>query len=197
MSPKQQRGEATADLLLEAALRVYAVTGDNGLTVTAVTAASGVSMGSLYHHFGSIEGLSTALHTRWNSRLLDALLTALVPTRTLHTGVRALVRAYLAFIQEHRDAALFLHSSGTSRDAMRHGRQVHETQEARLAELAGWLGPRVAAGEIAPLPAPLIEALVMGPVVATARRWLSGAGEVDLEEAVRLLPDRICRSLAP
>ncbi|MEU5092160.1 TetR/AcrR family transcriptional regulator [Streptomyces sp. NPDC021356] len=197
MSPKQRRGEATADLLLDAALRVHAVAGEHGLTVTAVTALSGVSMGSLYHHFGSVEGLASALHTRWNTRLLEALLTALEPTRTLHTGVRALVRAYLTFIQEHRDAALFLHSSGTSRAAMRQGRQVHETQEARLSGFAGWLGPRIAAGDIAALPAPLIEALVMGPIVATARRWLSGVEDVDLAEAARLLPDRICRSLAP
>src|SRR5438093_6532811 len=103
MSPKQHRGEVTADLLLDAALRVYAASGEQGLTVNAVTKASGVSLGSLYHHFGSLDGLFSTLTHRWLSRLLTELVTALQGTRTARTGIRAVVRAYLAFVQEHRD----------------------------------------------------------------------------------------------
>jgi hypothetical protein len=42
----------------------------------------------------------------------------------------------------------------------------------------------------------LIESPALGPVVGVARRWLSGIDDVDLDEAARLLPDRIWRSLA-
>ncbi|MFD9247092.1 hypothetical protein ACFV0D_35260 [Streptomyces sp. NPDC059556] len=49
----------------------------------------------------------------------------------------------------------------------------------------------------APTPQPLIEALVIGPTAETARRWLSGAHDVDLAQAARILPDRIWRSLRP
>ncbi|GAA4930890.1 TetR/AcrR family transcriptional regulator [Streptomyces coeruleoprunus] len=197
MSPKQQRGEATADRLLDAALSVYATSGEQGLTVSAVTSASGVSLGSLYHHFGSMDGLATALFTRWNGRLLDELVTALTQSRTARTGIRALVHAYLRFIQEHRAASFFLHSSDPARHMMHAGQQVRDLQNARLVEIAAWLEPRIRSGEIAPLPGPLIEALVMGPVVATARRWLSGIDDQDLDEAARILPERIWRSLEP
>lgn len=37
MSPKQQRGEATVERALEAALFVYAREGEQGFTVSAVT----------------------------------------------------------------------------------------------------------------------------------------------------------------
>ncbi|MFF3318607.1 TetR/AcrR family transcriptional regulator [Streptomyces sp. NPDC003035] len=197
MSPKQQRGEQTADLLLDAALRLYAAEGERGITVSAVTRESGVSLGSLYHHFGSVDGLVAALTYRWLSRLLTELATSLQSARTARTGIRALVRTYLTFIQEHRDAALLLHSSTADRIGMAQGRELRDAQEARLSAFAQWIQPRVASGEIAPLPLPLIESLVLGPVVAVVRRWLSGIDDVDLDAAARILPDRIWRSLAP
>ncbi|MEE1751404.1 TetR/AcrR family transcriptional regulator [Streptomyces sp. SP18CS02] len=197
MSPKQQRGEVTADLLLDAALSLYAAEGERGVTVGAVTRASGVSMGSLYHHFGSVDGLVAALAHRWLSRLLGELVMSLQSARTARTGIRALVRAYLTFVQEHRAAALLLHSSTADRYGMAQAKEVRDTQEARLSAFAQWIQPRVDSGEIAPLPMPLIESLALGPVVAVARRWLSGIDDVDLDEAARILPDRIWRSLAP
>ncbi|MER6072327.1 TetR/AcrR family transcriptional regulator [Streptomyces sp. NPDC001817] len=196
MSPKQQRGEATVEQLLDAALRVYAESGEQGVTVAAVTRASGVSLGSLYHHFGSVDGLMNALLTRWLGRLLGELLAALEHTRTAHTGIRALVRAYLNFVQEHRDAALLLHSPYADRQGMADGKRLRDTQEARLSPLAEWAGRHVAAGDLAPLPAPLLESLILGPVTAVARRWLSGVDDVDLDQAAVLLPERIWRAVA-
>ncbi|MGW0996742.1 TetR/AcrR family transcriptional regulator [Streptomyces sp. NPDC002523] len=196
MSRKQQRGEATVEHLLDAALRVYAKGGDQGLTVGAVTKASGVSLGSLYHHFGSLDGLMDALLTRWLGRLLDELAAALAGTRTAHTGIRALVVAYLGFVQQHREAAVLLHSSYADRAGMADGRRLRDAQEARLSPLAQWAQSYVDAGELAPLHPALIESLVLGPVIALARRRLSGIDDVDLDEAALILPDRIWRAVA-
>ncbi|MER6028572.1 TetR/AcrR family transcriptional regulator [Streptomyces sp. NPDC001851] len=196
MSPKQQRGEATVEQLLDAALRVYAESGEQGLTVAALTRASGVSLGSLYHHFGSVDGLMNALLTRWLGRLLGELAAALEHTRTAHTGIRALVRAYLNFVQEHREAALLLHSSYADRQGMADGKRLRDAQEARLSPLAQWADRYVDSGDLAPLPAPLLESLILGPVVGVARRWLSGIEDVDLDRAALVLPDRIWLSVS-
>ncbi|MFI9254845.1 TetR/AcrR family transcriptional regulator [Streptomyces sp. NPDC053069] len=196
MSPKQQRGEATVEQLLNAALRVYAESGEQGLTVAAITRASGVSLGSLYHHFGSVDGLMNALLLRWLERLLSELVTSLEGTRTAHTGIRALVGAYLSFVQEHREAALLLHSSYADRQGMADGKKLRDAQEARLSPLAQWAQAYVDSGELAPLPLPLIESLILGPVVGVARRWLSGIEDVDLEQAALVLPDRIWLSVS-
>ncbi|MFU0243223.1 TetR/AcrR family transcriptional regulator, partial [Streptomyces scabiei] len=82
MSPKQHRGEVTSDLLLDAALRLYTESGEQGVTVTAVTRTSGISLGSVYHHFGSLDGLLTALTEHWTGRLLQQLVTALTSAET-------------------------------------------------------------------------------------------------------------------
>lgn len=197
MSPKQQRGEETADRLLDAALQVYAEAGEQGVTVGALTKTSGVSLGSLYHHFGSVDGLMSALLQRWLGRLLTEMAASVERSRTARTGVRALVRAYLKFIEENPDAARLLHSSYADRLGMAQARQLRDAQEARLSPLTAWMQQHVDSGEVAPLPMSLIEGLVLGPVVATARRWLAGFDDVDLDQAARLLPERILRSIVP
>ncbi|WP_394433217.1 TetR/AcrR family transcriptional regulator [Streptomyces sp. SGAir0957] len=197
MSPKQQRGAETADRLLDSALRLYAEAGEQSITVSALTKASGVSLGSLYHHFGSVDGLMDALLMRWLGRLLDELGAAMRTARTARTGIRALVRAYLRFVGEHPDAARLLHSSRADQLSMAQARQVRDAQEARLSPLTVWIRRHIESGEIAPLPDALIESLVLGPVVGVARRHLAGVGDVDLAQAARVLPDRIWRSLTP
>ncbi|MEU7133452.1 TetR/AcrR family transcriptional regulator [Streptomyces sp. NPDC046261] len=197
MSPKQQRGEATVEQLLTAALRVYATSGQQGFTVNAVTSASGVSLGSLYHHFGSFDGLAAGLYIRCLKQLCDEIFASVGRTRTARTGLRALVTAYLRFTVERRDVALFLHASAYSGYLAAHAEEIRAAKEAKLAAITEWLKPRIAAGEIADLPAPVLEVLVMGPVEETARRWLSSTYDIDLREAERILPDRIWRSLRP
>ncbi|GAA4784783.1 TetR/AcrR family transcriptional regulator [Streptomyces ziwulingensis] len=196
MSPKQQRGEATADLLLDAALSLYAESGEQGVTVSAVTRTSGVSLGSLYHHFGSLDGLLVALTERWTRRLLEQLVTALMSADTARAGIRAVVEAYLDFVRVHPGAALLIHSPHADARMPAKGEEVRETQAPSVSALALWARPRVEAGELAALPQPLLETLVLGPVVALARRWLAGIHDVDLDEAVRVLPDRIWRSVS-
>lgn len=86
MSPKQQRGEATAAQVLDCALELYAAHGEDGLTLAAITSASGVSAGSIYHHFGSLQGVALALAQSWLGRLLGEVGAALEGCRTRATG---------------------------------------------------------------------------------------------------------------
>ncbi|KOG22828.1 MULTISPECIES: TetR/AcrR family transcriptional regulator [Streptomyces] len=197
MSPKQQRGEATVERLLTTALRVYADSGQQGFTVNAVSAASGVSLGSLYHHFGSFDGLAAALYIRCMEQLCGEVVAALTRTRTGRTGVRAVITAYLRFTEEHPDAALFIHASAYSGHLVAHADRIRAAKEPLLSAIGDWIRPLVEAGEIAPTPGPVIEALVIGPAAETARRWLSSTYDVDLTEAARVLPDRVWRSLSP
>ncbi|MEV5980763.1 TetR/AcrR family transcriptional regulator [Streptomyces sp. NPDC052114] len=197
MTPKQQRGAETAERLLDAALQVYAESGEQGVTVSALTRTSGISLGSLYHHYGSVDGLMNALVLRWLDRLLGELAAGVTRARSPRSAVRALVRVYLDFVREHPDAARLVHSSYADRFGMARARQLRDAQEARLSPMAEWVRRHVEAGTIAPLPVPVVEALVMGPVVAVARRWLAGIDDVDLDEVARVLPERIWLSLSP
>ncbi|HET9139022.1 TetR/AcrR family transcriptional regulator [Actinophytocola sp.] len=194
MSPKQTRGTETARRLLDAALAVHEQDGPGGFTVPAVTAASGISLGSLYHHYGSFDGLAAALYQRCMAELLDTLVAALERTRTPHTGVRAVVRAYLRFVAEHPAQARFIHASAYAGYLPAHAAAIAASKAPRIGRMLAWLAPHVRSGQIVDLPAPLVEMLLIGPVAELSRRWLAGA-DIDLAAAERLLPDRIWASL--
>ncbi|MEU2830029.1 TetR/AcrR family transcriptional regulator [Streptomyces lavendulae] len=195
MSPKQQRGEATVEQVLDAALGIYATSGEAGLTVGAITAASRVSAGSIYHHFGSLDGVVATLALRSVDQLLRTLTTALAQETDARSGIRAVILAYLDFVRERPDAARLMHSVTVDREAMAHAGQIRDSQEARLTPVALWIRAHQESGELAGLSAPMIESLVMGPVVAVVRRWLT-VGDVELEEAARELPDHIWRAVS-
>ncbi len=196
MSPKQQRGEATVERVLDAALDLYARDGEAGLTVSALTRLSGVSTGSVYHHFGNLHGVITALALRWLGRLLGEVGGALLAHREARPGIEAVVHAYLDFVRTQPAAARLLHSPFADQEGAARAREIRDNQEARLTPIEQWLDGHRKAGTLADLPTPVIESLVLGPVVGMARRWLT-LGDVDLEEAARLLPDRIWRSVSP
>lgn len=195
MSPKQQRGEATVEQVMDAALSIYAASGEAGLTLGAITKASGVSSGSIYHHFGSLDGVFSALALRSLGQLLGTLGTALAQATQARSGIQAVVLAYLDFVQSHPEEAGLLHSVAADREGMARAGQIRDSQEARLAPIALWIHAHQESGELAKLSAPMIESLVLGPVVAVVRRWLT-VGDIDLEEAARALPDHIWRSVS-
>lgn len=195
MAAKRPRGAATVEKALAAALDLYAADGRDGLTMTAVIARSGVSSGSLYHHFGSVDGLCAALYARCMADLLDTLVAALEESPSASSGLRAFTAAYLRFVRENRAKAHFIHASSYADFLPAYAETVAAAKAPRMRRIAAWLRPYIAKGEIIAVPEPFIEMLVIGPVAETARRWLAGAPEIDLDAAIRLLPDRIWRSV--
>ncbi len=189
--------ENAADAMVASAIEVHARGGPENFTIHAVVKESGRSLGSLYHHFGSFDGLRAEVYARCLAELLDTIVAAVVPCRSANGGIEALVRAYLAFTREHRDRALFVHAQAHASFVPAHGPAIAAARTPRLEALQAWLAPHVAGGRLIRLPAPLFEMLVVGPVAETARRWLTGDVTIDLDLAARLLPARIVRSVTP
>ncbi|CNE58384.1 Hypothetical regulatory protein%2C TetR family [Mycobacterium tuberculosis] len=197
MSAKRQSTGETVSRILAEALRVHAERGHEGFTMKAVIAATGMSSGSLYHHFGSFDGLAAALYARCMAELLDTLLNALHGIAEPRAGVEAVTRAYLRFTRERGDAARFIHASAYAAFLPGHAGVIAEAKAPRIARLTAWMAPHVVAGRVARLPPAMMEMLLIGPVAETARRWLSDPASVDLDEAAAVLPSRIWRSLQP
>lgn len=192
--PKAPRAEATRQRVLDAALAIYTAHGHEGFNVHAIVAESGVSLGSLYHHFGSMDGLAAALYARSMSRLLECIAAAVSGARALHAGVSAIVTTYLTYARKQRSAMSFIHTSAYASFLPAHAAQIQESKQ-RMNDLRAFFAAHAAAGRIVEVPEPVLEVLVIGPVAELTRRWLSAPKQFDLEQAAHTLPDRIVAAI--
>ncbi|MDF2697265.1 MAG: putative transcriptional regulator, TetR family [Labilithrix sp.] len=191
----ERPGGDTPARLLDSALSVFAKHPKGGYSVHAVVAESGISLGSLYHHFGSMDGLSAALYSRCMAQLLDAIVAGLEGVSSPRAAIVAVVRSYLAFTEHERVAAMFIHSAPSERFLAEHAASIAAAKAPRLERILAALRPHVRSGAIVALPEPLLEMLIIGPVAEISRRWLAGAPGIDIEEAARLVPERVWRAV--
>ena len=96
MNKNVERGQATRALLIEVATRLFAAHGYDGTSIEAVLADSGVSRGSLYHHFRSKDALFLAaledVGTRTFEPVAAAMSEAENPIAALRIGCLAWIR---------------------------------------------------------------------------------------------------------
>ena len=192
---KQSRGETTALRALAAALTVHDEAGHEGFTIHAIAKLSGVSVGSLYHHFGSFDGLAASLYAFSMNALMADLALAVEKTKTAKLGILALTRGYLSFTKKQSSMARFIHASSYAAFLPAHAAMIDEAKRHSLTRLFSWLRPHVRSGEVIDLPPELFEMLVIGPVAETARRWLADPKAIDLAKASSVLPERIWLSV--
>lgn len=193
MTAKQDRGRQTIEYLLDAALDIFAEEGADGFTITAVVAKSGISVGSLYHHFGNFDGLTVTLYSRCMAEVLDTMIEAMNRTRTARTGIEAMVRAYLQWSIANRAKALVIQTAQYCE--YRAPLKVAETKAPRIKLVTEWLEPHVQAGRIHAMSPQMIESLMVGPPALAVHRWLADVPGVNLTEALKVMPDRIWHSL--
>ena len=77
-APKQQRSKATIDQVLAITSKVLAEHGESKVRVQEISAETGVSIGSIYHHFGNREGLILAAYVEAYARGMREDLDSLV-----------------------------------------------------------------------------------------------------------------------
>ena len=96
MNKNVERGQATRAHLIEVATRLFATHGYDGTSIEAVLAESGVSRGSLYHHFPGKEALYLAvfevLGDRLGADMTAALQDAADPVNMLRIGCVTWIR---------------------------------------------------------------------------------------------------------
>jgi AcrR family transcriptional regulator len=96
MNKNVERGQATRAHLVEVATRLFAAHGYDGTSIEAVLAGSGVSRGSLYHHFPGKDALFWAVLEEVGARIsgpvAEAMRDAPDPVAALRAGCLAWIR---------------------------------------------------------------------------------------------------------
>lgn len=169
----------TRAAVLDTALELLAADGPAGVTIASITRASGVSNGSIYHHFGSRDGVLRALLVDCFADLVTTL-TAALDDRPAQDCIRDLVARHLAWVQQHpgKAAAIYrvpLHAGVLSDDPDDPDtRAVLARKASAAAALLPWIRARQDAGELRAIPDWALDPIALAPVHEAARRGLSG-----------------------
>lgn len=184
------RTRTSRDDLLRAGLELFARQGISATTAEELLAASGASVGSLYHHFGGKQGLATALFVDCLASYQQGAMTELRPRRSLRSGIRALVAHHHAWIEAHPERASFLLNAHevdvTAPPLVEHNRIFFDA-------LRSWLEPR---SERIP-PIPVLASLLIGPSQEYGRHWLNHRGVEPPTSVAKLFAGAAWAALEP
>lgn len=101
----KSRGLQTRELILNGALRLFTERGYFNTSVQDVTRLSGVSIGSIYHHFEDKESIARALYQRELEVMSDAIEAIIIRRSSVQERCHAII-ALLLEVTEQRPAAM-------------------------------------------------------------------------------------------
>ncbi|MBP7585688.1 MAG: TetR/AcrR family transcriptional regulator [Spirochaetes bacterium] len=160
--------------ILRAALACFIENGVAGTSVSDICAKAGVSVGSLYHHYRSMDGLAAALYLEGIRDYQNGMAGVLARDVTAREGVRAIVRYHLGWVEQNRDWARFLFHE-------RHAPFMGDTEEefrkmnsVFIANMAAWIARHVESGKLRRMPPDLYACVMLGPCQEFSRVFLSG-----------------------
>jgi AcrR family transcriptional regulator len=173
--------------ILDAALDGFASRGFAAITMAEIRERAGASTGSIYHHFKSKEQLAAELYLDGVRDMQEHGLQALLRQQSAEQGIRALVEAYLAWVEQQPKLAAFLF-------AMRHAdfldaveSDLHRIQRDGIANAADWFRARMLSGELPNVTPDILRAVLYGPAAHYAQRWARSQADVEMKVAKKQL----------
>jgi AcrR family transcriptional regulator len=138
------------------------------ITIEAVTAASGTTNGSVYHHFGSRDGLLSSAIDRVFAAAMKSARPAL-DTRPAVDAISDFVGRYVSWVATHRREATVLYQAPLALQAA----MPSPAKQEAFAPIGAWLAGRMDEGELETLDLALVDPVAFGPVHELCRRWLA------------------------
>jgi AcrR family transcriptional regulator len=176
--------------ILDAALGCFLANSVSATKIDAIRERSGASVGSIYHFFGSKDGLATQLYVEvladHNATYLDALRTS----RSAKAGITGAVHAHLRWVGANRDRARYVFNWRELEVIDRREPAVAALSEDLYLVASQWLAGHVRSGRIRSLSPRMFQALWMGATLEYARLWMAHpTSDADLVDAGDALAD--------
>lgn len=100
---RSRDSEATRSTTLGAAQRLFSTKGFAGTTMREIASASGISQPLIHYHFGSKEGLYSAVKERLMRAALYSILPVFTEARDTSVSPSILIRAFYGFLSNNED----------------------------------------------------------------------------------------------
>lgn len=181
--------------ILSAALAVFSEKGIAAATIDDIRQRSQASVGSIYHHFGTKEGIAAALFMQGLDDYWTQLVERTREAADAERAIHAMIETHLVWVTGHPELARFLFSRRQA-VAPEHDQAVRAQTAAYFKSLLDLLKPWFKQGILRRLPVELYGPLLLGPAQELARHWLSGRVTLDPRVAIDELAGAAWRSLA-
>lgn len=168
--------------ILSSALDCFISKGVEQTTIADIRDKSGISVGSIYHHFANKENIAVHLYLSALADHSTIQEQALSGSSTAQEGVKAVVCCYVDWITDHPDWARFVfrYRAMVENSALA---EEHEAQrKAHFQRLIAWFSPYIDNQEIKKLPFEVYHSLIIGPAQDFALRWLAGKTRGELSD---------------
>jgi AcrR family transcriptional regulator len=165
---------ARRQTILRAALTCFSEEGIDRVTVEQLCTRAGCSVGSLYHHFGSKEGVAGALFLECIGDLNAGLIERLEACGDAEAGVRACVEQYAEWVEANPERARFLIHYRDIQFTADDRRRLKQVYNEHFGAVFTWFARFVAEGSMKMLPPTTYIPIISGPIEDYTRAWLSG-----------------------
>lgn len=160
--------------ILNAALGCFVELGVDATTVGDIRKRSGASVGSIYHHFSSKEGVAAAVYTMTLGDYHAGLLACVRKARTARALVRGIVHYHIDWTIEHAAYARFLIEMRRAETTPSAHDDIRAMNRNVMMEVADKVQGFAERGALVRLPERLYGPVMIGPAQELIRRWLAG-----------------------
>jgi AcrR family transcriptional regulator len=176
-------GRTKRAAIIDAALGRFLAQGVAATTMKEIQGDSGVSNGSLFHHFGTKEALAGAVYADCARRHQDVILAELGRHEDAEGAVKGVVRTHLRWCVENPGMARFLVTVSEPAVLEAAAAELQEGNDRFAAAVRAWWRPHVHYGTLRPLNDAQSLALWLGPAQEWIRAWLVGTFPAPPSEA--------------
>ncbi len=196
LNSKHSASPGRKQKVIHAALQCFSEKGYTDTGIGDVCARSGMSVGSLYHHFKSKEQLAVAVYLEGIRDYQRGYIEALGSRKQARDGIIAIIRYHLHWVEKNPEWARYLFQ-------MRHAGFMNDTEEEFkklnadfFKNVSAWFRKHIESGSIRRLPPDLYPAIMMGPCQEYSRVYLSGQQVTPVDTAVKIIGDAVWRAIS-
>lgn len=193
----QQRSQETRERVLEAATTLVLERGHENVAMKDLVEASGVSNGSIFHHFGSKDGVLEEIFLAERRDYLGYVAQRILahegdPCDALGEGARGVILFQARDPERHfRLATQFVHSDF----ATRHTANSQELSAELERPVMEWAIPHLAAGRLPMMQPVTIQSFMLGSAELICNQWRYGRITGPLEDQAALTAEFVASGL--
>jgi AcrR family transcriptional regulator len=169
--------------VLDAARGLFFAQGVEDTSVAEICRVSGVSNGSLFHHFGSKEAVALAIFIEVRQAYWEYVLTAMEAAASVPDAAEASIRAAFAFQREQPQAFAFMLDASAAPWVLRQTTALRDLNAAFAERAMAWAAPHVLAGRLPMLSVHTFGALIFGLPQWIAREARAGLSVPDVDRS--------------